>query len=92
MFNESQIQKIKIFSTLTKINNECFRKCIHYDGIDAKYLNENKLSTELSDKEKSCLKNCSQAYLKMRDFIEAQLFQDFQSINDKNKNIFDNDT
>lgn len=90
MFNENQLQKIKVFSTLTKINNDCFKKCVHFDKIEN--ISENSLSTDLTDKEKSCVKNCSNTYLKMRDFVENQLFEDFDSVNKKNKNIFDNET
>jgi len=90
MFNENQLQKIKVFSTLTKINNECFRKCVHFDNIEN--VQEVNLSTELNYTEKSCVKACSTSFLKMRDFIESQLFEDFESVNKKNKNIFDNET
>ncbi len=90
MFNENQLQKIKVFSTLTKINNDCFRKCVNFDKIEN--ISEDRLSTDLSDIEKTCVKNCSKSYLKMRDFVQNQLYEDFGSVNKKNKNIFDNET
>jgi len=89
MFNEKQLEKIKVFSTLTKINNDCFKKCVHFDHLDNSI---EILSSELSNKEKTCVKNCSITYLKMRDFVGNQIFQDFESVNKKNKNIFDNET
>ena len=90
MFNENQLQKIKVFATLTKINNDCFKKCVHFE-IKKEIIKEN-LDSELTNREKICLKNCSLTLLKMRDFTESQLFQDFESVNKKNKNIFDNET
>lgn len=90
MFNENQLQKIKVFSTLTKINNDCFKKCVHFNYEDIK--KDDSISAELTNKEKTCVKNCSITYVKMRDFIESQLFEDFESMNKKNKNIFDNET
>lgn len=90
MFNENQLQKIKVFSTLTKINNDCFKKCVHFDNIPD--IKEENMSTELTIMERTCVKNCSISYLRMRDFIESQLFEDFETINKKNKNIFDNET
>jgi len=90
MFNENQLRKIKVFSTLTKINNDCFKKCVHFD-IKGE-IGEQNISSELTLKEKSCMRNCSLTYLKIRDFIESQLFEDFRSVDKKNKNIFDKET
>ena len=87
MFNENQLQKIKVFATLTKINNECFKKCVFFEVLDSK---ENLLKNELSLKEKKCLKTCTESFLKMRDFVENQIFEDFESVSKKNKDIFDN--
>lgn len=93
MFNEDQITKIKVFSTITKITNDCFKKCVNFDN-DPTADNSIKIkpSSDLSFKEKNCLEDCTKKYLGLRDFIESQLFNDFESVNKKNKNILENET
>jgi len=92
MFNENQIQKIKVFSTLTKINNDCFKKCVHFELKDEDNVNNVFYNNVLTNKEILCIKNCSLTLVKLRDFIESQLFEDFESVNKKNQNIFDKST
>jgi hypothetical protein len=77
MFSEKQINSIKILSSMTIITNKCFEKCVNINE------NENKLNNE----EIKCLQKCSDSYLKLRNFIEKQLFQDYESILRKNKTI-----
>jgi hypothetical protein len=93
MFNQDQIGKIKVFSTITKITNDCFIKCINFDSsINFKDNNNKKLSSEINFDEKICLEDCTKKYIALRDFIESQLFNDFESVNKKNKNILENET
>jgi len=88
MFSDDQMKKIKYFASVTKIANECFKVCVSFD--------DSALSTQKSDKlsltEVSCLRNCSEEYLKLRDFIEIQLFNDYESIQNKNKKIMEDET
>lgn len=81
MFSDDQLEKISFFASVTKITNECFKKCIK--------LND---TVELSKNEISCLKNCSTSFIKLREFIEIQIFEDYESIKNKNKIIHDNET
>ena len=83
MFSNDQLTKISFFASMTKITNECFKKCININ-IEAK--------PELSYKEKDCLKNCSLSYVKLREFVEVQLLEDYESIQRKNKKIHAEET
>jgi len=90
MFSENQMKKIKYFASVTKIANECFKLCIN---INLDHLN-NKTDpgNNLTIKEETCLKSCSEEYLKLRDFIEVQLLNDYESIQNKNKKIMEDET
>jgi hypothetical protein len=90
MFSENQMKKIKYFASVTKIANECFKLCIdlNFDQLANRSMTENKLST----KEETCIKNCSEEYLKLREFIEVQLLNDYESIQNKNKKIMEDET
>jgi hypothetical protein len=89
MFSDDQMSKISYFASITKITNECFRKCVNFNFEEGKDLNPNK---SLSEKEVDCLKSCSQSFLKLRKFVETQLFEDWDSIKRKNKKIYDDET
>lgn len=95
MFSDDQVNKIKYFASLTKIANECFGQCINYDTFlkeeSLEKITQN-LQSEISQAEKKCLINCSEGYTKLRSFIESQLFEDYESVKNKNKKIFDNET
>ncbi len=75
------MKSIKILASMTRITNDCFEKCI--TTLDDKQLTQ----TEIK-----CLQSCSDSYLKLRTFIQSQMFQDYQSILDKNKKIYENQT
>ena len=82
MFSESQMKNIKILSSMTVITNKCFDKCINITE------DSNKLSRE----EIKCIQSCSESFLKLRNFIEKQLFEDYESILRKNKKILEEQT
>ncbi len=88
MFSDDQMKKIKYFASVTKIANECFKFCVNFDNSSLSTIKTHKLSL----KEVSCLRNCSEEYLKLRDFIEIQLFNDYESIQNKNKKIMEDET
>jgi hypothetical protein len=94
MFTDDQMSKIAFFASLTKISNECFKKCINFK-IDEKY-SENQfsygISNILSEKEISCLKNCSINFVKLREFVDVQLFEDWEFMTRKNQKIMDDET
>ncbi len=81
MFSENQMRNIKIFASMTKITNDCFDKCI--TNLDEK---------QLTLSETKCLQTCSDSYIKLRTFIQSQLFADYNSIVEKNKKIYDEKT
>jgi hypothetical protein len=81
MFSESQLKNIKILSSMTVITNSCFEKCVNV-------FSENKLTQN----EVICLQTCADNYLKLRNFIEKQLFEDYESILRKNKKILEEQT
>jgi hypothetical protein len=82
MFSESQMKNIKILSSMTVITNKCFEKCVHITEHD------NKLNKD----EIKCIQTCSESFLKLRNFIEKQLFEDYESILRKNKKILEEQT
>jgi len=105
MFNEDQVKKIKIFSTIANITNICFDTCYEVnDSVDSikfdmkkdtkvnKDTNIINANNKLSKNEITCLKKCSESYLKLRDFNSVQLFHDYDNIKDKNANIYTNKT
>jgi hypothetical protein len=49
-------------------------------------------NSRISRNEENCLKSCSDNYLKIREFIQGQLFVDYESIKNKNKKILDDET
>lgn len=90
MFSENQMKKIKYFASVTKIANECFKLCINLN-LDHS-TNKTDPGKNLTIKEETCMKNCSEEYLKLRDFIEVQLLNDYESLQKKNKNIMEEET
>jgi hypothetical protein len=82
MFTEGQMKNIKILSSMTIITNKCFDKCINITEDNNK----------LTNSETKCLQTCSESYLKLRNFIEKQLFEDYESILRKNKKILEEQT
>ncbi len=84
MFSSGQENLIKIFASVTNINNHCFQKCVSVekDGLDK----------ILKEEEIVCLKKCSVEYIELRDFFKNQLFRDYESIKKKNRKIFDEKT
>ena len=58
---------------------------------------QNDLRNELKEEVKivieiSCIKSCSLNFLKLREFVEVQLFEDWESIKKKNQIILDDET
>lgn len=93
MFSNDQVTKIKYFASVTKISNECFKLCTNFNDLidketELKSIKENKLSYI----EETCLRNCADDYLKLREFVQAQLFNDYESLQDKNKKIMEDET
>jgi hypothetical protein len=89
MFSDDQLKKISFFASITKITNECFKKCVE--------ININKEDTlsrdvNLSTNEVNCMKSCSNNYVKLRQFVEVQLLEDYESIKNKNRKILDDET
>jgi hypothetical protein len=81
MFSENQMKSIKILASMTRITNDCFGKCV--TDLECK---------ELSKTEIICLQTCSESFVKLRTFIQSQLFEDYESIIRKNKQIYDDKT
>jgi hypothetical protein len=101
MFSDEQVKKIKYFASVTKITNECFKKCISFDDYINTNIKENgiseknnlkSLNSEINKTEENCLKSCAENYVKLREFIETQLFADYDSIKNKNKRILEDET
>ena len=88
MFSDDQMKKIAFFSSLTKVTNECFEKCVNFkiEEIDKN------IKCSLSKEESLCLNKCSTEYLKLREFVEDQLNEDWNSIKNKNKKILEDET
>ena len=84
MFNTGQEKLIKIFASITNINNNCFKKCV--------FVEKESFDNNLKIEEINCLKKCSNEYIELRDFYQIQLFRDFESIKIKNRKIFDDKT
>lgn len=76
MFSQEQQQKIKIFSSIVKINDICFNKCIEIPSQD------------LVKNEKDCLGNCVNEYFDLRNNLYSQMMNDKKSVNDKNNEVF----
>jgi hypothetical protein len=81
MFTDIQMKNIKILSSMTVITNKCFDKCVL-----------NIEDYKLTKEEINCLQTCSESFLKLRNFIEQQLFEDYESIVRKNKKILEEQT
>lgn len=81
MFSDKQMKSIKLFSSMTNITNNCFNKCINEFN-----------SKELNPSEIKCLEICSDSHIKLRTFILSQLFEDYDSVLNKNKKIFEEKT
>jgi hypothetical protein len=92
MFSNDQMTKISFFATITKITNECFKKCVNLDQVDVKLENKEYKKASLSFTETNCLKSCSISYVKLREFVEVQLFEDYESIKNKNRKILEDET
>lgn len=88
MFTGKQVEKIQFFASMTKITNECFVKCVEFNKDE----NISSLQTDLSPKEEDCIKSCAENYVKLREFVETQLFKDYEFIKNKNKKIFDEES
>jgi hypothetical protein len=88
MFSDNQMTKIKIFASMAKITNECFKTCI----TDFSIKTENNTNKNLEPNETKCIQNCADSYSKLRNFLEGQLFADYESIKKKNEKIYDEQT
>ena len=84
MFNTGQEKLIKIFASVTNINNNCFKKCV--------FVEKGEIDNNLKLEEIECLKKCAFEYIELRDFYQIQLLRDFESIKKKNRKIFDDET
>ena len=80
MFSDDQLKSVKILASITKITNDCFIKCVNVNN------------QQVTDEEKICIEKCSDSYIKLRKFIQSQLFEDYQSIIRKNKQIYNEKT
>jgi hypothetical protein len=88
MFSDDQISKISYFASITKISNECFKKCVNFKIEEENF----HLAKNLLENEITCLKSCTQSFIKLRKFVETQLFEDWDSIKRKNQKILDDET
>ena len=84
MFNSNQEKFIKVFASVTNINNHCFKQCVFFD--------KENIIKDLKNEEIECLKICSNDYIDIKDFFQNQLILDFESIKAKNRKIFDDKT
>ncbi len=95
MFSGNQLDKIKYFASVTKITNECFKKCVNIND-EKQLIKKNStgysLSPNLSKNEENCLKSCSINYVKLKEFVQSQIFEDYESIKNKNKRILQDET
>jgi hypothetical protein len=84
MFSEVQEKKIKTFASICKLTNHCFNKCIEFPS--------NSPEKDLSTQEIKCLKSCTETTIKLREFFEQQLHQDYYSVKVKNQKILNEQT
>lgn len=82
MFNEDQQKKIRVFSTLTKLTNECFSRCI------ASRMDDSEITTD----EKACLVNCTSGFMDLNANSFNQLSKDKQAVDEINRDIYDKKT
>jgi hypothetical protein len=95
MFSDAKVEKIKYFASICQITNDCYKKCIDLD-VESETTNNLEIKKPkaaiLKQNEIKCLKLCSESYLKLRNFFDTQLLEDYKSIQNKNKKIFEEDT
>lgn len=89
MFSDDQLKKISYFACITKITNECFKKCVE---IDIYKKDNQSIKLGLTTNEINCIKSCSINYVKLRQFVEVQLLEDYESIKNKNRQILQDET
>jgi hypothetical protein len=89
MFSDDQLKKISYFASITKITNGCFKKCVE---IDINKKDNQSIKLGLTTNEVNCIKSCSINYVKLRQFVEVQLLEDYESIKNKNRQILQDET